>query len=109
VPIFKTRYTTNPYLQASLQTPELRWERIRAQVEHIVWPNDAKRLVLIAKGRRIAVACSNTPSFVLSVVATTHILTLTELHNAPTKRYRGDVYLVPKRIGMQICKQNISR
>lgn len=32
----------------SLRTPELTWERVRSQVDHIIWP-DGKRIVLLAE------------------------------------------------------------
>ena len=35
-------------LQASLRSPELTWERVRSQVDHIIWP-DGKRVVLLAE------------------------------------------------------------
>lgn len=36
--------------QASLRTPELTWERVRSQVDHVIWP-DGKRIVLLAEVR----------------------------------------------------------
>lgn len=38
-------------LQTSLRTPELTWERVRSQVDHVIWP-DGKRVVLLAEVRR---------------------------------------------------------
>lgn len=35
-------------LQASLRTPELTWERVRSQVDHVIWP-DGKRVILLAE------------------------------------------------------------
>lgn len=35
-------------LQNSLRTPDLTWERVRSQVDHIIWP-DGKRIILIAE------------------------------------------------------------
>lgn len=37
-----------PRPQASLRSPELTWERVRSQVDHIIWP-DGKRVVLLAE------------------------------------------------------------
>lgn len=37
-------------LQTSLRTPELTWERVRSQVDHVIWP-DGKRVVLLAEVR----------------------------------------------------------
>ena len=34
--------------QASLRTSDLTWEKVRTQVDHIIWP-DGKRIVLLAE------------------------------------------------------------
>uniref|UniRef100_A0A8C6XBW4 Adenosylhomocysteinase like 2 n=2 Tax=Elapinae TaxID=42168 RepID=A0A8C6XBW4_NAJNA len=59
-------------LQASLRTPELTWERVRSQVDHVIWP-DGKRIVLLAEGRLLNLSCSTVPTFVLSITATTQV------------------------------------
>uniref|UniRef100_A0A8C1LIX2 Adenosylhomocysteinase like 2b n=2 Tax=Cyprinus carpio TaxID=7962 RepID=A0A8C1LIX2_CYPCA len=84
---------------ASLRTPELTWERVRSQVDHVIWP-DGKRIVLLAEGRLLNLSCSTVPTFVLSITATTQALALIELYNAPEGRYKQDVYLLPKKMGM---------
>ena len=33
---------------ASLRTEELTWEKVRSQVDHIIWP-DGKRIILLAE------------------------------------------------------------
>lgn len=38
----------NYLTQASLRTPELTWERVRSQVDHVIWP-DGKRVILLAE------------------------------------------------------------
>ena len=39
----------SPFLQQnSLRTPDLTWERVRSQVDHIIWP-DGKRIILLAE------------------------------------------------------------
>ncbi|TNN70860.1 Adenosylhomocysteinase 3 [Liparis tanakae] len=82
----------------SLRTAELRWERVRPQVDHVIWP-DGKKIVLLAEGRLLNLSCSTVPSFVLSITATTQILALIELYSAPEGRYKQDVYLLPKKMG----------
>uniref|UniRef100_A0A8C1GZD1 S-adenosyl-L-homocysteine hydrolase NAD binding domain-containing protein n=2 Tax=Cyprinidae TaxID=7953 RepID=A0A8C1GZD1_CYPCA len=82
---------------ASLRTPELTWERVRSQVDHVIWP-DGKRIVLLAEGRLLNLSCSTVPTFVLSITATTQALALIELYNAPEGRYKQDVYLLPKKM-----------
>lgn len=34
-----------------MRTPELTWERVRSQVDHVIWP-DGKRIVLLAEVRK---------------------------------------------------------
>ena len=45
-------------------------------------------------------SCSSVPSFVVSITAATQALALIELFNAPPGRYKQDVYLLPKKMGM---------
>uniref|UniRef100_A0A8B9JT31 Adenosylhomocysteinase-like 1 n=1 Tax=Astyanax mexicanus TaxID=7994 RepID=A0A8B9JT31_ASTMX len=81
----------------SISFTDLTWERVRSQVDHIIWP-DGKRVILLAEGRLLNLSCSTVPSFVLSITATTQALALIELYNAPEGRYRQDVYLLPKKM-----------
>ncbi|CAH8540299.1 unnamed protein product [Schistosoma curassoni] len=85
----------------SLQTPDLTWERVRSQVDHVIWM-DGKRIVLIAEGRLANLSCSTVPSIVVSVSASTQILALIELYNAPAGRYKNDVYLLPKKMDTKL-------
>lgn len=82
---------------ASLRTPDLSWEKVRSQVDHIIWP-DQKRITLLAEGRLVNLSCSSMPSFVVSVSATTQAVALIELFRAPPTRYQNDVYLLPKKM-----------
>lgn len=52
--------------QASLRSPELTWERVRSQVDHIIWP-DGKRVVLLAEvpGQTVSLRCSYLHGFLL--------------------------------------------
>lgn len=79
----------------SLKTQDLTWEKVRTQVDHIIWPS-GKRMVLLAEGRRVNLSCSSVPSFVVSITTCTQALALIELFNAPAGRYKADVYLMPK-------------
>ncbi|KAG8132242.1 hypothetical protein E2320_010112 [Naja naja] len=68
---------------ASLRTPELTWERVRSQVDHVIWP-DGKRVVLLAEA-----------------------LALIELYNAPEGRYKQDVYLLPKKMDEYVASLHL--
>lgn len=85
-------------LQNSLRTPDLTWEKVRSQVDHVIWP-DGKRMILLAEGRLVNLSCSSVSSFVVSITASTQALALIELFNAPAGRYKADVYLLPKKMG----------
>jgi len=63
-----------PYslVQASLKTNDLTWEKVRSQVDHVIWP-DGKRIVLLAEGRLLNLSCSTVPSFVLSITHCTQV------------------------------------
>ncbi|XP_007889051.1 adenosylhomocysteinase like 2b isoform X2 [Callorhinchus milii] len=91
---------------ASLRTPELTWERVRSQVDHVIWP-DGKRIVLLAEGRLLNLSCSTVPTFVLSITATTQALAMIELYNAPEGRYKQDVYLLPKKMDEYVASLHL--
>lgn len=56
----------------SLKTQDLIWEKVRSQVDHIIWPG-GKRMVLLAEGRRVNLSCSSVPSLVVSITAVTQV------------------------------------
>ncbi|XP_022098214.1 S-adenosylhomocysteine hydrolase-like protein 1 isoform X2 [Acanthaster planci] len=90
----------------SLRTPDLTWEKVRSQVDHIIWP-DGKRILLLAQGRLVNWSCSTVPSFVVSITATTQALALIELFNAPQGRYKKDVYLLPKKLDEYVASLHL--
>jgi adenosylhomocysteinase len=91
----------------SLKTPELTWEKVRSQVDHVMWP-DGKRIILLAEGRLLNLSCSSVPSFVISITSTTQALALIELFNAPAGRYKSDVYLLPKKMDEYVAALHLS-
>lgn len=90
----------------SLRTPDLTWEKVRSQVDHVIWP-DGKRIVLLAEGRLVNLSCSSLPSFVVSITACTQALALIELFNAPAGRYKSDVYLLPKKMDEYVASLHL--
>merc|ERR1711971_1018018 len=91
----------------SLKTQDLTWQKVRTQVDHIIWPG-GKRLVLLAEGRRVNLSCSSVPSFVVSITTCTQALALIELFNAPAGRYKADVYLMPKLMDEFVASLHLS-
>lgn len=92
---------------ASLKTTDLTWEKVRSQVDHIIWP-DGRRIVLLAEGRLLNLSCSTVPSFVLSITHCTQALALIELFNAPEGRYKQDVYLLPKKMDEYVASLHLA-
>ncbi|CAB3381576.1 adenosylhomocysteinase-like 1 isoform X3 [Cloeon dipterum] len=90
----------------SLRTPDLTWEKVRSQVDHVIWP-DGKRIILLAEGRLVNMSCSSLPSFVVSITAATQALALIELFNAPHGRYKSDVYLLPKKMDEYVASLHL--
>ncbi|XP_056307654.1 adenosylhomocysteinase like 2a isoform X1 [Danio aesculapii] len=89
-----------------LKTPELTWQHVRAQVDHIIWP-EGKRIILLAEGRVLNLSSSTVPIYVLSITATTQALALIELFNAPEGRYKQDVYLLPKKLDEYVASLHL--
>ena len=90
-----------------LRTPDLTWEKVRSQVDHIIFP-DGKRIVLLAEGRLVNLSCSSVPSFCASITSATQALALIELYNAQPGRYKCDVYLLSRKMGKQLCSMQLN-
>ncbi|XP_030375829.1 adenosylhomocysteinase-like 2 [Scaptodrosophila lebanonensis] len=91
----------------SLHSAELTWERVRSQVDHVIWP-DGKMIILLAEGRLVNLSCSTISSFVVSVTSTTQALALIELYNSAPQRYKSDVYLLPKKMDEYVASLHLS-
>ena len=70
---------------SSLRTPEILWEKVRSNVDHIIWPGSGKRLILLAEGRLANLSFSAIPSAVVSINSTTAVLALIEMFTTPVK------------------------
>ncbi|XP_030588429.1 S-adenosylhomocysteine hydrolase-like protein 1 isoform X3 [Archocentrus centrarchus] len=99
-------HSTSEIDMAGLRTSDLKWVHVRPQVDHVIWP-DGKRIVLLAEGRLLNLSCSTVPSFVLSITAATQAMALIELYNAPEGRYKKDVYLLPKKMDEYVANLHL--
>ena len=78
---------------ASLKKYE--WENIKDQVDHVIFP-DGKRIILLAEGRLVNLGCgTGHPSFVMSNSFTNQVLAQIELWQHPEK-YEHKVYVLPQ-------------
>jgi len=76
------------------------WENIKPQVDHIIFP-DGKRIILLAEGRLVNLGCATGhPSFVMSNSFTNQVLAQIELWDNGDK-YDKEVYVLPKHLDEQ--------
>ena len=88
----------------SLKTQDLTWEKVRTQVDHIIWPN-GKRMVLLAEGRRVNLSCSSVPSFVVSITTCTQALALIGMNACDLGEIEGGG---TGGLGWQLCRHYLS-
>ncbi|MBT8049148.1 MAG: adenosylhomocysteinase [Xanthomonadales bacterium] len=91
---------------ASLKKYE--WDNIKAQVDHIIFP-DGKRIILLAEGRLVNLGCATGhPSFVMSNSFTNQVLAQMELWNHGD-RYENQVYVLPKHLDEKVALLHLDR
>ena len=84
------------------------WENIKPQVDHIVFP-DGKRLILLAEGRLVNLGCgTGHPSFVMSSSFTNQVLAQIELWQHG-ERYENQVYVLPKHLDEKVARLHLDR
>ncbi|ABA59132.1 adenosylhomocysteinase [Nitrosococcus oceani] len=84
------------------------WENIKPQVDHIIFP-DGKRIILLAEGRLVNLGCATGhPSFVMSSSFTNQVLAQIELWNNPEK-YEKRVYVLPKKLDERVARLHLQK
>jgi adenosylhomocysteinase len=84
------------------------WENVKPQVDHIIFP-DGKRIILLARGRLVNLGCATGhPSFVMSNSFTNQILAQIELW-AHGERYENQVYVLPKHLDEHVARLHLDR
>ena len=87
---------------------DLEWENIKPQVDHIIFP-DGKRLILLAEGRLVNLGCATGhPSFVMSNSFTNQVLAQIELWKNADK-YGNEVYVLPKFLDEEVAKLHLGK
>ena len=85
-----------------------RWEEIKPQVDHVIFP-DGKRIIVLAKGRLVNLGCgTGHPSFVMSNSFANQTLAQIELwvNNA---RYEKKVYTLPKHLDEHVARLHLRK
>jgi adenosylhomocysteinase len=84
------------------------WEEIKPQVDHIIFP-DGKRLILLAEGRLVNLGCATGhPSFVMSNSFTNQVLAQIELWQNGDN-YERKVYVLPKHLDEKVARLHLDR
>ena len=84
------------------------WENIKPQVDHIIFP-DGKRIILLAEGRLVNLGCgTGHPSFVMSNSFTNQVLAQMELWQHADK-YDRKVYVLPKHLDEKVARLHLDR
>jgi adenosylhomocysteinase len=87
---------------------ELTWDNIKPQVDHVIFP-DGKRLILLAEGRLVNLGCATGhPSFVMSNSFTNQVLAQVDLWQNPGK-YDRRVYVLPKHLDEKVARLHLDR
>ena len=87
---------------------QFEWENIKPQVDHIIFPN-GKRIILLAEGRLINLGCgTGHPSFVMSASFTNQVLAQIELWNN-AKQYKNEVYVLPKHLDEKVARLHLDK
>jgi len=91
---------------ASLEQYE--WENIKPQVDHVIFP-DGKRIILLAQGRLVNLGCATGhPSFVMSNSFTNQTLAQIELFQK-RDQYENKVYILPKHLDEMVARLHLDK
>jgi len=84
------------------------WENIKPQVDHVIFP-DGKRIILLAEGRLVNLGCATGhPSFVMSNSFTNQVLAQIELWQN-NGQYKKEVYVLPKHLDEKVARLHLDR
>jgi len=84
----------------------LEWDEIKPQVDHVIWP-DGKRIILLSKGRLMNLGnATGHPSFVMSNSFSDQVLAQIELFNH-TANYENKVYVLPKHLDEEVARVHV--
>jgi adenosylhomocysteinase len=87
---------------------QFEWENIKPQVDHIIFP-DGKRIILLAEGRLVNLGCATGhPSFVMSNSFTNQVLAQIELWTNGDN-YDNEVYVLPKHLDEKVARLHLDR
>jgi len=84
------------------------WENIKPQVDHIIFP-DGKRIILLAQGRLVNLACgTGHPSYVMGASFANQTLAQIELYTN-TAKYPIGVHVLPKHLDEKVARLQLKK
>jgi adenosylhomocysteinase len=87
---------------------QYRWENIKPQVDHVIFP-DGKRIILLAEGRLVNLGCgTGHPSYVMSSSFANQTLAQIELH-VNNAKYPVGVYVLPKHLDEKVARLQLAK
>ena len=94
---------------ASLENDSsIEFEEIKPQVDHVIWP-DGKRIILLARGRLVNLGCATGhPSFVMSNSFCNQVLAQIELYKNGTELAK-DVFMLPKHLDEEVARLHLEQ
>ena len=85
------------------------WEEIKPQVDHVIFP-DGKRIILLAKGRLVNLGCgTGHPSFVMSSSFANQVIAQIELFTKQADYEVGKVYVLPKHLDEKVARLHLKK
>ena len=91
---------------ASLE--KYQWEEIKPQVDHVIFPDD-KKIIVLAKGRLVNLGCATGhPSFVMSASFSNQTIAQMELFQNAAK-YEKKVYVLPKKLDEKVARLHLKK
>jgi adenosylhomocysteinase len=91
---------------ASLEKYE--WAEIKPQVDHVIFP-DGKRIIVLAKGRLVNLGCATGhPSFVMSASFTNQVMAQIEFYRN-SENYENRVYILPKKLDEKVARLHLKK
>jgi adenosylhomocysteinase len=87
---------------------DLPWENIKPQVDHVIFP-DGKKIIILAEGRLVNLGCATGhPSFVMSNSFSNQVLAQIELWQN-SEKYEKKVYFLPKELDEMVARLHLKK
>ena len=96
-------------IQVAKLEEKCQWEEIKPQVDHVIFP-DGKRIILLAKGRLVNLGCgTGHPSFVMSSSFANQTIAQIELFTHSDYYEVGKVYVLPKHLDEKVARLHLKK